>query len=311
MEPPGVLWFAGPYGLALASDLVRFVVRGRARWSVPIALTALGWLVHTTYLGHLAWRSRAIPLTTVFESLLVLAWTLVAIDLYLLIRSPRPVAIGVFVLPLVLALLTMAGVMAPWVDWTPWRGSPSFWGSVHGASLLAGAASSCVAFVAGLMYLAQAHRLKHKWPAPSGFVLPSLERSERVNLGAIAVAFLLLTLGLLTGLALDLMSGERGRRPLGWSDPKVLSTGATWLAFAGLVLACFRPALRGRRLMVLTILAFAFLAFSLVGVDLLLDTAHGVTEPSGSDRARTVHIGHPSPPTEQKGPLGILEEFVP
>src|SRR4051794_25172358 len=108
-----VLCFAGTYALALASDLARFVVRSGARWYLTVALTALGWIVHTAYLGNLARQGREIPVTTVFESLLVLAWLLTAFDLYLVVSSPKPVAVGVFVLPVVLALVVVAGVSAP------------------------------------------------------------------------------------------------------------------------------------------------------------------------------------------------------
>ena len=53
------------------------------------------------------------------------------------------------------------------------------------------------------MYLAQMRRLKSKRPARFGFALPSLEQSERVNRGAITLAFPLLTFGLLIGMVLS------------------------------------------------------------------------------------------------------------
>ena len=80
---------------------------------------------------------------------------------------------------------------------------------MHGVFLLAGAVSTCVAFAAGLMYLVQSNRLKHKRPARFGFALPSLEQSERLNRGAITLAFPLLTFGLLIGVVLDLAGAAR------------------------------------------------------------------------------------------------------
>jgi ABC-type transport system involved in cytochrome c biogenesis permease subunit len=63
---------------------------------------------------------------------------------------------------------------------------------------------------------------------------------------------------------------------IGWGDPKVISTLVMWVVFAVLLHARFRPAMRGRRVMVLSVVAFLFLAFSLFGVELLhLPTAHG------------------------------------
>jgi ABC-type transport system involved in cytochrome c biogenesis permease subunit len=273
-----VLCFAGTYGLALLSELARFVTRSAARWYLTVGLTALGWLVQTAYLADLGWSQHKVPVTTVFESLLVLSWILALIGLYLMVRSPQPVAVGLFVLPMVLALVFLAGRFASRTAyWDQWHGATAFWGSVHGVFLLAGAVSTCVAFAAGLMYLVQSNRLKHKRPPWFGIALPSLEQSERLNRGAITLAFPLLTFGLLIGVILDLAArrAEAGL-PLSWSDPKVVSAGLMWLVFAILLHARFRPAMRGRSVMLLTILAFAFLVFTFIGVDVFrLPTAHG------------------------------------
>jgi len=285
MDRLTILCFAGTYSLALASDLARFLTRSRLRWYPTVALTALGWAVHTAFLGNLA-RSRheLLPVTTVYESLLVLAWVLAAIDLYLLARSPGPTAVGVFILPLVVALATAAGLSGQRADWVAWGGPVWFWGTVHGVLLLLGAVSTCVATVAGLMYLVQARRLKHKRPARFGFALPSLEQSERLNRGAIALAFPLLTSGLLIGMALIPATRGAGGHALGWTDPKVLSTGALWLVFAALLHARYRPAMRGRRVAVLTMVAFVFLAFAWVGVGPLLPSDHGAARAGGGPR---------------------------
>src|SRR3954451_10174075 len=214
MDRVSVLCFGGTYGLALASELALFVVRGAARWYLTVALTALAWLVQTAYLANLAWVQHKVPVTTAFESLMVLSWIFALIGLYLMVRSPKPMAVGVFVLPMVLALV-VAGRSAPRrADWGQWGGATAFWGTVHGLFLLAGAVSTCVAFAAGLMYLVQSNRLKHKRRPRFGFALPSLEQSERLNRGAITLAFPLLTFGLLIGLILDL-AARRG--PVGMS----------------------------------------------------------------------------------------------
>lgn len=276
-----VLCFAGTYSLALASDLARLAVRNAGRWYLTVALTALGWAVHTAYLGHLAWRDGQLPVTTLRESLLVLAWILAAIDLYLIARSPRPLAVGVFVLPVVVAISAFAALQAGRASWATLDGWVGFWGTVHGLFLLFGAVATCVAFVAGLMYLAQAARLKGKRLSRLGFALPSLEQSERLNRGAIIVAFPLLSLGFLIGVALNLATRREGVPALSWTDPKVLSGLGLWAVFAALLNARFRPAMRGRRVMILSVLAFAFLIFTWVGVGLIVPTEHGMPRPGG------------------------------
>jgi len=283
MDRLSVLCFAGTYALALACDLARFLVRASIRWYVTIGLTILGWIVHTAYLGNRAWSARDLPIGSVYESLLVLAWIVVAIDLYLELRSPRPVAVGVFLLPLVLGVLAVA-VNSPRKGWTR-DGYETFWGTVHGLFLLAGAVCTIVAFAAGLMYLVQADRLKNKRPPRLGVSLPSLEQSERWNRGAITLAFPLLTFGLFIGLALMVAARRLGGVDLSWTDPKVLATGACWLVFALLLHARYRPEWRGTRVMLLTGVAFAFLAFAMVGVGAILPTAHGAA--AGETRGRT------------------------
>jgi ABC-type transport system involved in cytochrome c biogenesis permease subunit len=273
-----VLCFAGTYGLALASDLARFVVRWPGRWYATVGLTLLGWLVQTAYLANL-WRGGAPPVQTPFQSLLVLSWVLAAIDIYLLVHAPKTGAAGLFVMPVVLGLIgaALGTSRAGWVGGLG-AGSPviAFWGMAHGVLLLAGSVCSCVAFAAGLMYLVQSDRLKHKRPARFGLALPSLEQSERLNRGAIIIAFPLLTAGLVIGVILTIAMRRSEGVSIGWGDPKVISTLVMWVAFAVLLHARFRPAMRGRRVMVLSVVAFLFLAFSLFGVELLhLPTAHG------------------------------------
>ncbi len=287
LERLTVLCFAGTYGLALASDLARFAVRWHARWYLTVGLTALGWIVETAYLVNLTWHAHALPVSTPFESLLVLSWILAAIDVYLLVRSPRTGAAGLFILPVVLGLVTAAGLGATRTGWVGGLGvgSPvvAFWGTAHGVLLLAGSVFSCVAFAAGLMYLVQSNRLKNKRPPRFGFALPSLEQSERLNRGAITVAFPLLTAGLIIGLILTVAVHRGTGTQIGWTDPKVVATTVMWLVFAALIHARYRPAMRGRRVMLLTVVTFLFLAFSLFGLELLrIPTAHGGPRPTAA-----------------------------
>ena len=100
MDRLKVLCFAGTYGLALLCELARLVVRSPFRWYLTVGLTALGWLVQTVFLANLALKDPMIlPVTTAFESVMVLAWIVALIGLYLMLHWPRQVAVGIFVLP--------------------------------------------------------------------------------------------------------------------------------------------------------------------------------------------------------------------
>ena len=204
-----VLCFAGTYGLAFLAELARFFVHSKIRWYAAAGLMTLGWLVQTAFLANLALKNPMVPVTTPFESVVVLSWIVALIGLYLMVHSPREVAAGVFVLPLVLGLIIIAGWFSPrQSDWGQWGGLLAFWGTVHGIFLLAGAVFTCMAFFAGLMYLLQMNRLKSKRRSRLGLALPSLEQSERINRGAITIAFPLLTFGLLIGVILSVAASK-------------------------------------------------------------------------------------------------------
>ena len=289
-----VLCFAGTYSLALLAELARFFVRSGIRWYIAVTLMATGCLVQTVFLANLALKNPTMPIRTPFESVVVLSWIVALIGLYLMVRSPKQVAAGMFILPLVLGLIVIAGWFAPREsNWLKWGGMIAFWGTVHGIFLLGGAVFTCVAFFAGLMYLVQMRRLKAKRPLQLGLALPSLEQSERINRGAITIAFPLLTFGLLIGVVLSVATRYEANttaavyHTLPWTDPKVLSALSMWLVFAVLLHARFRPAMRGKSVVVLTIVAFAFLVFTWVGIEALrLPTAHGSPETMTLERMR-------------------------
>jgi ABC-type transport system involved in cytochrome c biogenesis permease subunit len=168
-----------------------------------------------------------------------------------------------FVLPLVLALVGLGAAFGqpPESGHPPEKllALPTAWKTIHEGLLLLASIGLCVGFLASSMYLVQAHRLRAKTLPSQGLRLWSLERIETMNRRAIALAFPLLTAGILVGVVLmwhDNLSG--------WSDPRVLATGVLWAAFAVLVYLRYSYHLRGRPVALLTIVTFALLIGCLV-----------------------------------------------
>jgi ABC-type transport system involved in cytochrome c biogenesis permease subunit len=220
---------------------------------VAQGLAAAGLLAQTFYL-----HNERPPLAWAYGSLLLVAWALVIFYIAGSLHHPR-LAWGVFVLPLVLLLVGL-GALGAALDAPP-PGEKGFraenvlsFQRAHAVLLLLAAVGLCVGFVASLMYLVQAHRLRAKVPPNQGLRLLSLERLEAMNRRAVALAFPLLTLGVLIGAAL--MFRER---LTGWDDPRVLAALVLWLAFAVLVYLRYAAHLRGRPVAVLTIVTFALL----------------------------------------------------
>lgn len=277
VERISIVCFGGTYLLSLLADLARLKWGGKTAWRIVPALLALGLVVQGVYVAHRGFTMGRLPISTMFDSTMLLAWILAAIELYLLLRSEKANAVGLFITPLVLVVILVGGLFGPRTAWSAdWSGASRFWGTVHAGFLVGGAACTFVAFSAALMFGAQSRRLKNKSSAKEGLALPSLETSERINRLAITLSFPLLTFGLFIGVMLNYAIGlKQSRVAISWTDPKLLSAAAMWCVFAALLNARFRPAMRGRRIMWLTFLAFAFLIFTWIGIGSLVPTAHG------------------------------------
>jgi ABC-type transport system involved in cytochrome c biogenesis permease subunit len=268
-----ILCFAASYLVAFGLEVSRLVFRSRLRRPVRLVFAGAGLFAQTLFLVYRGQQVGTLPLSSLYDWLLVLSWLLVVFYLYLALRH-SDLALGVFLLPVVLGLVGTAWWL---VDRSP-RSLPdviAFWGMVHGGLLAFGTVAVIAAFVAGLMYLVQGHRLKAKHRPARGLRLPSLERLEAFNRQSITLAFPLLTLGLMLGLGLAVYQ-RRVDAAVVLHDPKVVSTLVTWFLFAVLLHARYRPELRGRKIAYLTIVAFGFLLFTLVGVQLLpVESWHG------------------------------------
>ncbi|MGE0756232.1 MAG: hypothetical protein AB7F89_07480 [Pirellulaceae bacterium] len=268
--------FAASYAVALALEVSRIAFQAKARNALMRAFAAAGWLAHTLYLTAHARAELAggvlIPLSNWHDFCLLAAWVLVGAYLGLSLRRPL-FSVGVFLLPLVLALIGIA-----WM----WRGSPSFpmgeaagyWRTIHGIALLLGTVGVTLGFATGVMHLLQSYRLKHKWPLNPRFRLPSLEWLQRFNREALFLSAGLLAVGLLAGVILNFgnRSGTGGSVP--WNHPVVVSSGILFLWLLAVVVfeAVYKPAREGHKIAYLTVASFVFLGMVLYFV---LFSKHG------------------------------------
>jgi ABC-type transport system involved in cytochrome c biogenesis permease subunit len=255
MDQVNTFCFFASYGLALALELLhQFRPRPVFRLLALVA-GAAGLLAHTLYL-----YSKQPPLFWPFGWMQFLAWVLAVFYLCGAVHHRR-LDWGVFVLPLVLGLvgLGLAFGQPPPEERGLWREQTlslhNLWAPVHAVLILLATVGVCVGFLASLMYLFQAHRLRAKTPPGRGLRLLSLERLESMNRRAIVLAFPLLTAGMLAGVVLLV----RGSDLVGWTDPRVLGTAALWLAFVVLLYLRYGYHLRGRQVALLTIATFVLL----------------------------------------------------
>ena len=236
-------------------------------------------------------HSAGIPLSSFQDWYLLAAWVLVGIYLYLLYYRPKT-PFGLLLLPLVLGLIGTAVLLA---DAHPFAREPAshVWGVIHGTSILLATVAVLLGFAAGVGYLSQAWRLKHKRPPLLDVRLPSLEWLQHANSHAIRAAVLMLGIGILSGMVLNAIRHAGPADRLSLSDPVVASTILVfiWLLIAMIVGYLHGPARHGRRVAYLTLASFVVLVIAL-GMGLLLRTQHGAdTKPTRNAEGSPSGVG--------------------
>jgi ABC-type transport system involved in cytochrome c biogenesis permease subunit len=248
--------FGLSYLIAFGLELAALARPGRAVRISGLLFGFAGFVAHTIFLAiHQPNPASA------YGALVLLGWVLAVFYLYGSVHH-RSQAWGLFVLPVVLVLSWLSfAFYRTTEDPSTWSAGEHVWGAVHGLMVLAASVGITVGFLASVMYLIQARRLRMKRNPLGGLRLLSLERLETMNRRAINWAFPLLTVGLLLGLIRIPSTETPGT---GWSDPKVLSTVGLWIVGLLLLYLRYRAHLPARRLAYLTVAAFGLMLVTLV-----------------------------------------------
>lgn len=227
-----------------------------------VALLAAGAVVHVGAFVAFHREPQPPPLTDLPAAVSLMALIAVLFVLGLLRRARLAALVGL-VAPAAFVGTFFAALRLPHSEAAPLVGSASSWPHLHVLLASTGLALLGVAGVAGCLFLLVDRGLKrHRRMRPRW---PSLEALDRVNRVSLAVGFLLLTLGVATGVLW--VASESGRAWTG-SAHETWSVLA-WAVYAALAVARFGGRQRGRRAAVAAIAGFVFLFFAVIGVSLL------------------------------------------
>lgn len=287
--------FFTSYLTALVLEFLRLFTRAKIPFWSAVVFGAAGLFTHSVYIWSLVQKPQAAgaPLSDWYSWTLMAAWIVAAAYLGLTVRRSAT-AIGVFFLPLVLAMIGLAFRLKDSPPFSPDK-ALSMWRSVHGISLLLGTVSVSMGFAAGVMYLIQSSRLKKKLPPPRrGVRLPSLEWLQRFNREALWLSTGLLGIGLFSGVVLNINHDSAdATATIAWTDPTILTSGLlfVWLAATAVFELVYKPARVGRKVAYLTLASFVFLSLVLATV-LMSRHAAGESETawrSAQQRQLTLH----------------------
>jgi cytochrome c-type biogenesis protein CcsB len=264
-----VIFFMGTvalYLLGTAFFLAYLLRRSEALSKVSLAITGIGFLSHTIALGTRMMLANHVPLSSFHEAMLFFSWALVLVFLLVEMRHHIHV-LGSFILPLALVSLLSAAALPREVP-TLEPVLRTVW--VHVTLSMLGTVGFAVAFVAGIMYLIQDGLLKSKRFNVVYAKLPPLDFLDRLNQQSIVVGFPLLTLGIIAGA----VSAEFARgSALNWNPEQTWAL-VTWLFYFVVLMGRITVGWRAKRAAYLTIIGFAGVILTLIGVVL---KGHGAT----------------------------------
>jgi ABC-type transport system involved in cytochrome c biogenesis permease subunit len=236
--------------------------RGRRLLDVAVGLLALAAVLHGFAFFELHKLQPTPQLTDLPLAVSLAAWLAVLAFLALQLRL-RTRALAVLVAPAAFLGTVFAAfhVTGP----APGESGSPLWSHLHVLLASGGLALFGVAGAAGALYLVHHRAIKGKRVAGLPSALPSLENLDRANSLASALGFLLLSLGVLTGVLW--VEAREGRLwPGGLHANAAL---AVWLFYAGLAAARV-GAKQGARASALGATAgFALLLAVVVGVGVL------------------------------------------
>jgi len=232
-------------------------------------------------IGLLVFRSIAlgrVALTGLFESMIALTG-LFGVFYLVLGLFIRQVWFGSVTGWVILSMMVLTAAVAETAR-TPQVVATKPWVVVHALAMIGGAALILMSAVSAVVYLVGRRRLKRKEIHKVIGRMPNLQKLERLNLGTLRAAFVLVTIGMVSGVVGVWLEAELlGGAPLAWLlDSKVLSVLITWGLLGGVMVLQKLRRIRRKRVAYATLAVLLWIVFALVGSRLLCATKHDFSE---------------------------------
>ncbi len=247
------LWlYLAAFVLFTAYFALRHVSLGRLAAVVLFA----GGGFQTAGLG-LRWNLAGhIPLSNMFEYATAMSWMAV-VSFGLLLWRYRKLVVGVFVAPLVFALVVAASMLPKDITQQLVPALQSYWLTIHVSLAALGEGAFAVAFAVSVMYLVTA-----RLGGGGKRRLPSPDLLDEINYRAIAIGYPLFTIGALFAGAIWAHNAWGAF----WSwDPKEVGSLIIWLFYTGYLHARLQRDWRGTRAAWMSIIGFLMTVLSFVG----------------------------------------------
>jgi ABC-type transport system involved in cytochrome c biogenesis permease subunit len=250
----------------------RHPLAGRAATTLLVAAA----LSHTFVIGMQTMQAGRVPMNGATAAISTFVWLLALSYLYIEMTTDER-AMGVFIMPLLVALQTIPAIRPSAVDQSAVLQSPLF--GVHVSSLLFAYASFALACVIGITYVLLFKEIKAKHLGFFYARLPSLQVLDRMNQRAIVIGWGFLTFGMIVGgIWAAQARGYAGFDPrvqaMGVQDPKIFVALVCWFVYSFELFAARRIGWGGRRSAYLSALGFAIVLLNFVPISYFFTSSH-------------------------------------
>jgi len=250
------------------------LIRSAGKYRVMlISLVAFAVSLEFVILVFRAVNIQAIPLTGLFESMIVLSIAFGLIFLFLSatihhVWFSSVMVWFIFFLTVLSALVASPASKVDLLAETPWV----VWHSL--SMVLSGTAIAFSGCMAGLFLLTRRNLKLKKISRVIGKV-PNIEKLERLNVIGIKASFAFLSFGLMSGIGLAVVKrAEISVSFYDWiTDSKMVLIIAAWLLLA-VILVLRHLVLRGRGIAIITLAACFLIIFSIIGSSVFCSSEH-------------------------------------
>ena len=264
------------YAAAGVAYGIYFAKRQPGAGRLATTLLLFGALVHTFVIGMQTMEVRHVPFANPSRAISTFVWLFTLSYLYLELTTDER-NMGVFIMPIVVALQAIPAVYPGTEHSDPVLDSPWFW--VHVSSLLFAYASFALAGVLGLTYVLQFKEIKKKHLGYLYTRLPSLQMLDAMNSRAVAIGWLFLTIGVAVGIvwtaqARSIAPHDSNLQAMAIDDPKIFFAVLTWAVYSFAVVARRTMGWNGRRAAWLSAVGFVIILLNFLPVNYFVTTSH-------------------------------------
>jgi ABC-type transport system involved in cytochrome c biogenesis permease subunit len=233
-------------------------------------------MVHTFVMGMATMQAGHVPVAGATQAISSFVWLLALSYLYLEMTT-RERSMGVFILPLLAALQII-----PTVHRAAEKTSPllqGIWFNIHVPSILFAYASFALACVISITYMLLFNEIKAKHLGFFYARLPSLQSLDDMNLRAVKVGWVFLTVGVIAGVIWVLQArvqdaGDPRIQAMSLEDPKIFVALLCWLVYSFELYAQRAIGWRGTRAAWLSAVGFVIVLLNFLPVSYFFTKSH-------------------------------------